>query len=220
MMDNKAQGSMFLYLMIFMILVLFVLPIIGQPLGEAFGYLLEPLIGFDGRYPVLTFFFAAVIVVLLSSSLTHIFTDWKKMGESQEITKAFQKEMAEARKTGNTNRVNKLMKMQPMLMKRQTEAQGGMMKPMLFLVIFIYPIFIWLQMFLRGLSSHSFSVPWMDYVSLYGHPLSPIPGQTWLWLYLIFTIVIGQLIRQGLKLVTWSKGWHNLKEKIRPSSSY
>jgi len=215
MMDNKAQGSMFLMLLIFMLLLLFVMPVVGPILGVYFGYVLEPLIGFHGNYPVLTLFFAGLIVVFLSSLLTHIFTDWRKMGESQELVKAYQKEITEARKTGNTNRINKLMKMQPVLMKRQTEASGAMFKPLLFLTIFIFPIFMWLRTFLGGLSYFSFTVPWASNVSLFS---SVVLGQSWLWLYLVFSLVCGQLFRQALKWISWTTWWRGVKGRIRPSS--
>ena len=212
--DNKAQGSTLLYLMIFMLLILFIMPTFGPILGYYFGLVLEPLIGFNGNYPVLTLFFAGLIVVFLSSLLTNFFTDWKKMGETQERAKAFQKEITAARKTGNTNRVNKLMKMQPEIMKKQTEASGGMMKPMLFLVIFIFPIFMWLRNFLAGMPYYYFTVPWANGVSLFDKPFL---WQAWLWLYLIFSMVFGQLIRQGLKLISWSDWWQNIKGTIKPS---
>jgi len=190
------------------------MPTFGPILGYYFGLVLEPLIGFNGNYPVLTLFFAGLIVVSLSSLLTNFFTDWKKMGEAQGRAKAFQKEIAAARKTGNTNRVNKLMKMQPQIMKKQTEASSGMMKPMLFLVIFIFPIFMWLRSFLADMPYYYFTVPWANEVSLFDRPFL---WQAWLWLYLIFSIVFGQLIRQGLKLISWSDWWQNIKGTVKPS---
>ena len=214
--DDKAQGSSNLFLLlIFMMMILFIMPTFGPILGEYFGYVLEPTIGFNGQFPVLTLFFAGVIVVFFSSMLTNFFTDWKKMGESQEISKAFQKEITKARREGNTNRVNKLMKMQPEIMRRQTEASGGMMKPMVFLIIFIWPIFMWLRAFLSGLPHYYLTVPWANGVSLFSYPFNF--GQAWLWLYLIFSIVIGQILRQVLKLISWSDWWKNFKAKLRPS---
>ena len=214
-MDDKAQGSMFLYLMLFMIILLFVMPTFGPILGVYFGYVLAPIIGFGGKYPMLTIFFAGLIVVFLSSLLTNFFTNWKKMGEMQEITKAFQKEMTEARKTGNTGRMTKLMKMQPQIMKRQTESSSGSMKSMLFLVIFIYPIFMWLRVFLANTTYYYFTVPWGNGVSLFS---SPFLWQAWLWLYLIFSMIFGQLIRQSLKWISWSNSWQNIRKSIRPSA--
>ncbi len=213
--DNKAQGSNLLLLLIFIMLIFFIMPQLGPILGYYFGLVLYPVIGFDGQFPVLTLFFSGLIVVLLSSPLTNFFTDWKKMGESQEITKAFQKEITKARKEGNTNRVNKLMKMQPEIMKRQTEASGGMMKPMVFLIIFIWPIFMWLRSFLTGLPHYYFTLPWSNDVPLISHETFIM--QAWLWLYLVFSIVVGQIIRHGLKYISWSNWWKNIKAKIRPS---
>jgi uncharacterized membrane protein (DUF106 family) len=83
--DDKAQGSNILLLLIFMMLIIFIMPSLGPYLGYYFGLVLEPIIGFNGQFPILTLFLSGLIVVLLSSTLTNFFTDWKKMGESQEI---------------------------------------------------------------------------------------------------------------------------------------
>ena len=213
-MDNKAQSSNLLLLLIFMMIILFIMPSFGPILGYYFGLILEPLIGFNGSYPLLTLFFAGIIVITLSSLLTNFFTDWIKMGESQETTRAFQKEITKARKEGNTNRVNKLMKMQPEIMKKQTDASSGMMKPMVFLIIFIWPIFMWLRAFLGDLPHYYFTLPWADSVSFF---YKPFLMQSWLWLYLIFTMIFGQLIRQGLKIISWSHWWQNIRGRIKTS---
>ena len=188
--DNNAQGSNLLLLMVFMMIILFIMPTFGPTLGYYFGLFLEPLIGFGGSYPLLTLFFSGLIVVTLSSLLTNFFTDWIKMGQTQEMSKAFQKELTKARKEGNTNRVNKLMKMQPQMMRQQTDASSGMMKPMVFLIIFIWPIFMWLRAFLGDLSHFYFTVPWGQGVSLFYRPFLM---QAWLWLYLISSMIFGQL---------------------------
>jgi len=216
-MDDKAQGSTLLLLILFMAILFFVMPTFGPILGIYFGYVLDPLIGFNGKFPLVTLFLAGLIVVLFSSLLTHVFTNWKKMGESQELARAFQKELTKATKEGNINRRNKLMKMQPEIMKRQTEASSGMMKPMVFLIIFIYPIFLWLRTFFGGIPYFYFTVPWAGGMSLFGKPIGFL-WQAWLWLYLIFTLLLGQLTRQGLKWISWSAWWQNIKSKIRPSS--
>lgn len=213
--DDKAQGSTLILLLIFILLIFFIMPTLAPYLAIYIGYVLYPVIGFGGNYPVLTLFFSGLIVVFLSSLLTNFFTNWKKLGESQEISKAFQKEMMKARKEGNTNKINKLMKMQPEIMRKQTDASGGMMKPMVFLIIFIWPIFIWLRVFLQTVPHYYFTVPWANQISFFSYPLF---WQAWLWLYLIFSMVIGQVIRQALKYISWSETWKNIKAKIRPSS--
>jgi len=213
--NNAAQGSNLLLLMVFMMIIMFLMPTFGPILGVYFGAVLEPAIGFNGNYPLLTLFFSGLIVVTLSSVLTNFFTDWIKMGKSQEMSKTFQKELTKARKEGNTNKVNKLMKMQPQIMKQQTDASSGMMKPMVFLIIFIWPIFMWLRAFLGDLPHHYFTVPWGGGISLY---YKPFLMQAWLWLYLISSMVFGQLIRQGLKVISWSEQWKETKAKIMPFS--
>jgi uncharacterized membrane protein (DUF106 family) len=214
--DNRAQGSNLLMLMILMMLMFFIMPTLAPILAGYLDHALTPLIGFGGHYPVLTLFFAGLIVVFLSSLLTNFFTNWKKLGESQETSRTFQKEITKARREGNTNRVNKLMKMQPEIMKKQTEASGGMMKPMVFLIIFIWPIFIWLRFFLTNLPHYYLTVPWANQVSFFSYPFL---FQAWLWLYLIFSLAIGQIVRQGLKYLSWTDWWKNVKGKIRPSVS-
>ena len=214
--DDKAQGSNLLMLMVLMILLFFIMPTFGPILGYYFGLGLDPIIGFNGNFPIMTLFFAGLIVVFLSSLLTNFFTDWKRMGESQEMSRAFQKEITKARREGNTNRVNKLMKMQPEIMRKQTEASGGMMKPMVFLIIFIWPIFMWLRNFLTfNVSHYHITLPWSSNVPLISQ--SSFIMQTWLWLYLVFSIVLGQILRQGFKYISWSDWWKNIKSKIRPS---
>jgi uncharacterized membrane protein (DUF106 family) len=213
--DNEAQGSMLILLLVFILLIFFIMPPLAPYLAYYLSLILDPIIGFGGNYPILTLFLAGLIVVFLSSLLTNFFTNWKKMGEAQEASKAFQQEITKARKEGNTNRITRLMKMQPDIMRKQTEASGGMMKPMIFLIIFIWPIFLWLRLFLQGVPHYYFTVPWANQVSFFSYPLL---FQAWLWLYLIFSMVIGQIIRQGLKYVTWSDFWKNIKAKIRPSA--
>jgi len=214
-MDNLAQGTQLIILMILMFVMLFIFgdPGISAMITSSLNVVFYPIIGFNSHYPILTIVLAGIIVVFLSSFFQNLFTDWKKMGESQETTRSFQKELTKARKDGNTNKVNKLMKMQPEIMKKQTEASSGMMKPMFFLFIFIVPIFMWLRFFLGNLDYYFFTVPWAQSVSLFGKPISFL-WQSWLWLYLIFSIIVGQVIRAGLKWVSWSDWWQDFKQKM------
>jgi uncharacterized membrane protein (DUF106 family) len=217
-MDTKGQGNMLLYLMLFLLIMfIFTSTGLGNLLGYYFGLVLTPLIGFDGNYPVATLFLAGIIVVTLSSLLTSIFTDWIKMGKSQHVSKYFQKEMTKARKSMDQKRIKKLTKMQPEIMKKQTEASSSMMKPMLFLIVFIWPIFMWLRNFLSEIPHYYMTLPWDTQVPLVSS--DKFIMQTWLWMYLIFSVVIGQVIRQGLKYITLSDWWKETKQRIMPSFS-
>ncbi|MEF8848766.1 MAG: EMC3/TMCO1 family protein [Candidatus Thermoplasmatota archaeon] len=217
-MDNKGQTSQILMLMLLIFVMFFIFgdPNIRNQIASVINTAFYPLIGFGGQFPVLTIILSGIIVVFLSSFFQNLFMDWKEMAKAQRVTKAFQKEIKKARKGGDTNKVNKLMKKQPQIMKKQTEASSGMMKPMFFLFIFIAPIFIWLRHFLADLDYYYMTVPWADSISLIPPPADKILMQNWLWLYLIFSMVIGQVIRSGMKYLQWSERWKEITNKILP----
>jgi uncharacterized membrane protein (DUF106 family) len=217
-MNETAQmGQMLLMLLVIMVIgFIFMDASIRTGVALALNTVFYPLIGFGGANPLLTIVLAGVIVVFLSSFLTHLFTNWKAMGQAQETQKAFQRELSKARKENNQNRLQKLMKMQPQIMKMSMQSQGGMTKSMVFLVIFIAPIFVWLTYFLGNVSYFFFTVPWGSGVSLFDK--ASMIMSNWFLLYLIFSFLAGQLIRQGLKWISWSDRWQNLKKTIKPSS--
>lgn len=205
-----------LMLLLFVMIFIFSDTNIRNIVSLSLNSILAPLIGFGGANPFLTIVLAGVIMVSLSSFFTHLFTNWKAMGQAQEASKAFNKEITKARKEGNTNRVQKLMKMQPKIMQMTTQSSGGMMKSMFFLFIFIAPIFIWLTYFLGTIVHYSyFTVPWGNGVSLFGR--ASYIMSNWFLLYMVFSFLAGQLIRQSLKWISWSSWWKNFKKTIRPS---
>ncbi|HEC94945.1 MAG TPA: DUF106 domain-containing protein [Thermoplasmatales archaeon] len=210
MMDVKPTSpNPMTYMLLFFCLILVVMPYLGPILGVIFGYALDPLIGFNGRFPILTIALAGVFVVVLSSFFNTLFMDWKAMGRAQEISKAFQRELSQARKNNDTQKIKKLMKMQPKILQMTTQSSSGTMKMMIPLVIFIFPIFIWLRVFLSGSPYLFFTVPWAERVALYGRTVM----QHWLLLYLVFSIVFGQVFRQAFKAVSLSNWWQNIKAK-------
>jgi uncharacterized membrane protein (DUF106 family) len=216
--DNFAQTGQMLLVMLLLFVMLFIFSdanirnVVALSLNSVFA----PLIGFNGENPLLTIVLAGVIVVFLSSLLTHLFTNWKAMGQAQEASKAFNKEITKARKEGNQNRLQKLMKMQPQIMRMTTQSSGGMMKSMFFLSLFIAPIFIWLTYFLGNVAHYFyFTVPWGNGVSLFDKAISIMTN--WFLLYMIFSFLAGQLIRQGLKWISWSNWWQNIRKGIKPS---
>ena len=216
--DDFAQAGQMLLLMLllFVMILIFGDANIRNIVALSLNSVFAPLVGFGGANPLLTIVLAGIIVVFLSSFFTHLFTNWKAMGQAQEASKAFNKEITKARKEGNSNRLQKLMKMQPQIMQMTTQSSGGMMKSMFFLFIFIAPIFIWLTYFLGNNVYYSyFTVPWGSGVSLYGR--DSFLMSNWFFLYMIFSFLAGSLIRQGLKWISWSNWWQNMRKNIRPS---
>lgn len=204
-----------LMLLLFVMILIFGDANIRNLVALSLNSVFAPVIGFSGANPLLTIVLAGIIVVFLSSFFTHLFTNWKAMGQAQEASKAFNKEITKARKEGNSNRLQKLMKMQPQIMRMTTQSSGGMMKSMFFLFIFIAPIFIWLTYFLGNVYYFYFTVPWGNGVSLFGR--DSLLMSNWFFLYMIFSYLAGSLIRQGLKWISWSNWWQNIRKNIRPS---
>jgi uncharacterized membrane protein (DUF106 family) len=215
--DDFAQAGQMLLLMLllFVMILIFGDANIRSFVALSLNSVFTPLIGFSGANPLLTIVLAGIIVVFLSSLFTHLFTNWKAMGQAQEASKAFNKEITKARKEGNSNRLQKLMKMQPQIMQMTTQSSGGMMKSMFFLFLFIAPIFIWLTYFLGQVHYFYFTVPWGNGVSLFAR--NSWIMSNWFFLYMIFSYLAGSLIRQGLKWISWSTWWQNIRKNIRPS---
>ena len=202
--DEKAQTSQMILFLFIMLISMFIFgdPVRRVAIAEAMNSALFPTLGFNGSYVLLTVFLSGCLVTLLSSFFTNLFTDWVAVGRSQEKSRAFQAEMRKARMENDTAKVNKLMKHQTTLMKEQQEASSGMMKPMIFLFLFIAPIFIWLTYFLSQIPYFYFSVPWAGTVIVTGRAIGIMSN--WFLMYMVFTMVIGQVVRAGFKYLTWN----------------
>ncbi|MEK6839002.1 MAG: hypothetical protein AABY08_04610, partial [Candidatus Thermoplasmatota archaeon] len=78
------KQSMQRFIMIFLgITALYVLifPDIGTTFGQTAGLLLNPLIGFNGQYPVITILMAGLLTTVVSSVLRHFITPWARMAK-------------------------------------------------------------------------------------------------------------------------------------------
>lgn len=105
-------------------------------------------------------------------------TDQTKMKELKTEMKDMQKKMKEMK-----DQPGKMMEMQKEAMKRNMEYMKHSMKPTLFTFIPIIIIFGWLR----------------NYYTALGNP--PVfLGLTWIWAYIIFSIVISIVLRKVLKI--------------------
>lgn len=190
--------------------------------GRAVGFVLEPLIGFGHAVPVLTILLASVVMVLLTSVIRHYFTDYLKQAQSQEVMKAFSREMKEARKSNNLHMMKKLTDKNKDLMAIQAEQSTAQMKPMAITMVVVIPIFAWLLVFLDpgaalGATNPGCEtvgrVPWdanwcLD-VNIQAQPLTFIPR--WVALYSLFSIPLGQVVQRWLRA-------HDLKAELEAGS--
>ena len=169
--------------------------------------ILNPLIGFGGRWPLLTIFLASVVLVIATTAIRHFLTDWTKLARMQEAMRAFSKEMKDARKSNNTYKLKKLTEAQQDLMALQADAQTEQMKPMALTMLLVIPIFAWLGAWLASLAIDGalhFEAPWNDQWDIMA-PYTWITGNPgwfprWIVLYSLFGIPFGQIAQRALKL--------------------
>ena len=198
-----AMGGMLLT-MLFMIYIL-INPEMRVGMGNFAANLLEPQIGFEHQYPVLTFLFAGVLMISLTTFIRHLLIDWEKVAEIQTKMAAYNKEMGEARRSGNNARLNKLMAMQPQVMVLQGEMMSNQMRPMMFTMLIAMPIIFWLCFgdgnFVERMDHKVLSLPWEPNYSLTDR-LWILPHS--ILVYSALSLPFGQILLRGLKLVSLS----------------
>lgn len=203
--SSQMRDFLLPYTLVLLMMMLIALPSVRLSIATALDSVLYPLIGFDATYPLLTISIAGIIVVILSSIFTNIFMDWKAQARAQKMAEYFQKELKKAREKKDTEKIKKLMKLQPKILEVQSQSTSGITKQMVLVLIFITPIFIWLMSFLQRVPYFYFTTPWADVVSLTGRNFVIISN--WFLFYIVFTTVVGQVFRQILKYLKVSGKW-------------
>ena len=112
---------------------------------------------------------------------------------------AYNKEMSEARRSGNNARLNKLMTMQPQVMVLQSEMMSNQMRPMMFTMIIAIPIIMWLRIFVEGMDHPVLSLPWEGNYDLNDN-LWFLPH--WILVYSALSLPFGQILMSGLKIAS------------------
>lgn len=125
-------------------------------------------------------------LMLVSFILTLLMTLAYKFFTDQKVMKTLKEEMKEMQKglKDTTQTVEKKMSLQKDMMAKNLEYMKHSMKPMLITFLPIIVIFGWLRNY---------------YTLTLGNP-KIFFGLTWLWAYLIFSIIFSILIRKILKV--------------------
>lgn len=203
------KGSFTRFMMIFLFLLAFVAilePSMAQEFGSVAGFILFPLIGFGGRFPVVTVLLAGALTTGVSSILRDHYTDWVKMVKFQKLNGAWQRDYREAMRKGNKSQMDKLNKVRQGFMKDQMDIQLNSMKPLAWTFFLFIVLFAWLNVFvnqtLAVTGGQYFAVPWagnvyVDYV--------PFLFPSWILIYSLLAIPIGQILTRVLKYVRFKR---------------
>lgn len=208
---RPAFGSQIVMLMAFMVALLVLFDNnLRQMLGNFVGLGLMPLVGFGGRYPVITLICTGVIMTLFSVTVRHFFMDWVSMARNQRMMSAFQKEMREARTSNNTFKLKKLTEIQPKMQSQSLKSTQSQLKLMPMTMIVIIPIFAWISNFVyQDLSSTIFSVPWEFNADMKNSNILP----NWILLYSLVSVPFGQVVQRILKLFSFTKKLRQLEQR-------
>ncbi|MFO1532573.1 MAG: DUF106 domain-containing protein, partial [Thermoplasmatota archaeon] len=186
-------------------------------LGQYTGIVLNPVIGFGGRYPVLTILLSGALIVVGTTLVRHFTTDWLEMAKMQAYMRHFQKEMMQARKDNNTYKLKILTERQPDVMARNQKMQSAQFKQMPITMLISIPIFAWISTFLTTLDYTQFAAPWNANVSMFGTSgilfgTSLFPH--WILLSMALTVPLGYLVQRIMKYVAWRERWQKRHPEV------
>jgi uncharacterized membrane protein (DUF106 family) len=203
---KTGSSSLLLLMMLPLLMIVIMTPDIRLALGSAVGGLFTPAFGFGGQYPVWTLFACSVVLVIFTSVVRHFFTNWVEQGRQKHLSSWVQKQYKDVRMRGNITKMKKLNEYQSEMMKQSTDTMGSQMKTTLVTIFVAMAIFLWLGVFMySGTTSTFLSVPWAPKVNY----LSPGPFihvmPTWILLYSILSIPLGQVLGAALKIISFQR---------------
>lgn len=173
-------------------------------IGVYAGLVLDPLLGFGGRFPVLTIMLAGAFVVVTTTLLRHFTTDWLEMAKATAYTRHFQRELMQARKDNNTYKIKVLTEKQPEVMAGSQRMQTAQMKQMPITMLISMPVFFWVLHYLSRLQYTSFAEPWNPTVEMFGFT-GIFPH--WVLLQIALSIPLGFLVQRIMKYIAWRERW-------------
>lgn len=176
--------------------------------GFAFaaGILLDPLIGFGARYPVLTILLAGLFTTTISSILRDRLTDWIGQASTQKWLRAWQKERLDAVRKGNKARLENLQEAYRERQKDLMALQASPLKSFALTIFLFIVVFTWLRLFVTEdlifAGNLWIAVPWSSNVELLdGRFVLPV----WLLLYSLLAIPFGQIVSRVLRYVRFRR---------------
>ncbi len=205
--QGGGSSQMLMIMMLFMTMFIMFDPGLRTAVGNMAGFILGPLIGFNGQYPVATVMLAGVCMVTFSTLVRHYFIDWVSAAEKQTKMKDFNKTLRDARMSRNDAEVKRLMKKQAEMTKDTMASTFDQMKPMMFTMIFLIATFAYIGTFIGTLSNATLSVPWSANVNM-NATLSSwtcCMFNNWIFLYMLISISMAQVVQRVLKWYTFSK---------------
>ncbi len=217
---SKGAFTRFIMIFLFLLAILALFdPQMALGFGDAAGFVLAPIIGFGGRFTVLTVLLAGAMTTGISSILRDHYTDWVKMVKFQRISGALSRDLRDAMRKGNRSQQDKLNKVRMGFAKDQMDIQLNSMKPLAWTFFLFIVLFAWLNVFvnqtLLNTGGQYFAVPWAGDVYV---NYVPFLFPSWIIIYSLLAIPIGQIITRVLKYVRFKRKLEAMGLPLRPEA--
>ncbi len=179
-------------------------------MAELLGIVLYPLVGFGGRYPVVSLLGAGLIMVTFSTVVRDIYMDWVDMAEKQNISNEFRKELMEAKRANKQTKVKRMEKKQEEISKMSMSSFKPQLKSMAITMLVVISIFGWCWLFLEDLPNVTYSVPWALNATLTDQLADWcfIPFPQWIGVKMLITLPFTQVLMVVLKM-------HDFKKRLK-----
>ncbi len=166
------------------------------------------MVSFNHTAPIITLVITGLLMAGLTILVRHFFTDYVEQARNQKIVTAFNKELRDARKENNSFKTKKLMAEQPKILQKSMQQTTTQFKLLPVSMIIVIPIFAWVSVFVNGLPSLYFSVPWSAYANF---NQTPFLFPEWVLVYSLISIPVGQVLSRTLRYFSFAKRLKELK---------
>lgn len=193
--EGAAMGLGF-----FVMFGIVIIPGLREGMGAALDVALGPLADIIGNF-LITILILSVVTGFYTSLIQKYTTNWELMEKSKQYQKQMrelQKELMDAKRENNKQRLKKLEKKKDEIMRKQTQFSGEMMrqqmKPMMYIGIITIPIFMWIWVYIEAASVGAVIFPLIGGKELTASFIFGLPY--WVLWYMVCSIPIAQMIRK------------------------
>jgi len=197
--------------MLITMVIMLVIMMFYEQVGKALNYVFEPLIGFGGKYVVLTLVLAGIIMTGISTIIRAYMSDTVSQTRNQREMSAFNLELRQARLENNLYKIKKLTAQQQQMMAKQMEGTSSMMKTMPITMLIVIPIYAWVRYFVQVGAAH------VAGTTLINVPWGIMNLSTSIWniiiVYTLITIPFGQLVSRLARAYEFRKRLRQFPEE-------
>lgn len=193
---KNTLNKIALFLGIFLMLGVVIIPGFMDSVGNIMDALLNPLISLLPLHMII--FVLAAITGLYASLIQKYTMDWELMRRVQEKMKNLQKEFRQAQLSNNAAKMKKLQEQQGQMMGDQMEMMKQQFKPMLYISIISIPLFFWVYLVIGRNPDATMFFPFWGEQKLTDNLLGPF--QYWLFWYFLCSIPVSQMTRKALNI--------------------